>query len=304
MSALTVNYVSIPYPDFKLHEIIEPDEFDVNNDALSNKINEIVDVVNQVLDGVDSGSSGADLISLTPIAPFASNKLQSFLQEVITRLRSTTSGTSGSEFIGASAITGVTGTTVRAQLASLKTLLDAEKARIDALTTRVAKNELDITSLNSNMGTHNHDARYMTRSELVPYLQGGDTLVRIEVFTIVSSNNGDGTFTYKLNDGTQRIGTLGENGEQIFTLERGTYRGGLNHVKAFINDTLQRSVVSGGLVEVANNKIALSTPEGAGAEVTVEYFERIGVTGEHSIIYGSVMPPPTSGSVMWFKVVG
>ena len=48
------------------------------------------------------------------------------------------------------------------------------------------------TELNNNkLGT-----LYYTKDELLPYLRGGDTIVREDVFTIVSADNLDGTFTY------------------------------------------------------------------------------------------------------------
>ena len=88
-----------------------------------------------------------------------------------------------------------------------------------------------------------HDSRYYTKDQLTQYLQGGDTSVGVEVFTIVSSNNGDGTFTY--NNGTEDIvGQLTAEGYQVFTLANGTYDLGQNRVEAYINDTFQRSAAS------------------------------------------------------------
>lgn len=327
---MPIKELQMPYQDFKLGDFIDPDQHDANNFYIQSKINEILLVLNQITDSSTSGKSGADIVSLTPIAPFASKKLQAFLQEAITRLQSTTKGASGADFISSTTIAGVTGNTVQAQLESLRSILTSEANRINALTTRMTnaetglanrytKAEVDskdsslqnqITSSNTSinilqnqMVTHNHDSRYMTRQELAPYLQGGDTIIHIDVYTIVSSNNGNGTFTYKDNNNTEYIGTLGESGEQIFAL-KGRYDSGLNHIKAIIGDTLHRSVASGGLKEIDSNHIALTYPEGDGAEITIEYFERLGVTGEHNIIYGSVQPPPSSGSTMWFKVVG
>lgn len=337
---MALGEVQIPYDDFQMGEFIDPEQHDTNNFYLQSKINEIVLLINRITDSIEDGKSGADTISLTPIAPFASNKLQAYLEEVITRLRSTTKGTSGADFIASTTIAGVTGNTVQAQLESLRALLTTEVNRITALTGRVTVNESalanrytkaevdskdsalqtqitankveytakttanasNITALQTQMVTHNHDTRYMTRQELAPYLQGGDTKVVIEVFTIVTPNNGDGTFTYSYK-GSNFTGTLGVNGEQIFALRDGAYQLGANHIKAIIGDTLHRSVASGGLIEVSTNEVGLTYPEGAGSEITIEYFERIGVTGEHNIVYGSSMPPPTSGSTMWFKVV-
>lgn len=331
----------IPYNDFQMGEFIDPEQHDTNNFYFQSKINEIILVLNQLLDSSVDGKSGADLVSLTEIAPFTSKKLQAFLEEAIARLNSQTKGASGADFIASTPISGVTGNTVQAQLESLRALLTTEVNRITALTARVGTNETSIanrytkaevdakdsslqTQINANktdytnkstantnaisalqtqVNTHTHDTRYMTRAELTPYLQGGDTIVHMDVYTIVTSNNGDGTFTYRDNKGGVFTGSLGESGEQIFRLT-GEYSKSLNHIKAIVGDTLHRSVASGGLKEIDSKSIALTNPEGAGAEITIEYFQRLGVSGEHSVSYGTSTPPPSSGSIMWFKVVG
>jgi len=76
----------LPYPDFKLLEYVDPDKFDANNEALRAKIDEIVQFIN-------------DLSSIV-------------------------SGVSGAEQIGSAPITGVTGTTVHAQISNVRTLID------------------------------------------------------------------------------------------------------------------------------------------------------------------------------------
>lgn len=148
-----------------------------------------------------------------------------------------------------------------------------------------------------------HDARYYTKDELTQYLQGGDTSVGVEVFTIVSSNNGDGTFTY--NNGTADIvGQLTAEGHQVFTLANGTYELGQNRIEAYINDTLHRSPASGGLAEISPNEVALTQPEGAGAEITIKYYERISLGGEQSIILSPIQPQRTvNRSILWFKLL-
>lgn len=141
---MTITRLQIPYDDFELHEVIDPDQFDLNNKFIVDKINEIRAVVNQITDSVEAGQSGADIISLTPIEGFASDKLQSFLKEVIARLRSTESGKSGADFIASTKINGVEGNTVQSQLASLKALLDNAEFKLQAL---VNKNQSDIGAL-------------------------------------------------------------------------------------------------------------------------------------------------------------
>lgn len=149
---MVLTNLTISYPDFKIAEVIEPDHFDTNNADIKNKVNAIIGVLNQLTDATTDGASGADSVSLTAIAPYASTKLQAFLEEVIAKLKST----GGSAEIGTPTITGVTGTTVKDQLASLKALLDGHNTRIGTaetnitnLTTRATNVEGRATSLES-----------------------------------------------------------------------------------------------------------------------------------------------------------
>lgn len=167
------------------------------------------------------------------------------------------------------------------------------------------EHEIIRTAINDNferINNHTHDDRYMTRDELAPYLQGGDTKVRVDLFKIISSNNGDGTYTYTLN-GVEQVGSLDNEGRQILVLS-GSYDMGANHIEALIDDTLHRSSASGGLVEIDRNTIKLTDVLASGQEVTVKYYERIGIAGEHNVVVGEQKPPPTRGATLWFKVVG
>ena len=147
------------------------------------------------------------------------------------------------------------------------------------------------------------NTQYYTKDELAQYLQGGDTSVIIEVFTIVSSNNGNGTFTYN-NGTTDIVGQLTAEGYQVFTLANGTYDLGQNRVEAYINDTLHRSAASGGLVEIAPDKVALTQPADVGTEITIKYYERISLSGEQSIVLSTIQPQRTANrSILWFKLL-
>lgn len=159
-----INSLSISFPDFKLQEIINPDEFDQNNADIVNKINSILGVLNQITDSVNDGGSGADAISLTPISSFTSNKLQTFLEDVTSRLQSTDSVSSGAGFIGAPTISGVTGSTVSAQLSSLKQILDALKVIVDSNVVSVAK--LSENKADKNIATPTQDG-LMSKSDKI-----------------------------------------------------------------------------------------------------------------------------------------
>jgi hypothetical protein len=147
---------------------------------------------------------------------------------------------------------------------------------------------------------HKHDERYYTKPELDRYLQGGDTVIKVEVFEIVSGNLGDGTFSYKDSTGTIQIGSLDALGNQQFSLQKGSYEPGQNRIEAIINDTLVRSVVSGGLTELTNTTVQLNDPQAAGAEITFKYFERIGFAPTNGIVVSKTNP---GGNMLWCQVV-
>ena len=60
---------------------------------------------------------------------------------------------------------------------------------------------------------------------------------------------------------------------------------------------------SGGIAEIDSNKLVLIYPEMSGTEITVKYFERIGLTGEHNVIVSSTKPVPSAGKTIWIKII-
>lgn len=200
-------------------------------------------------------------------------------------------------------------TYVDTNITNLSTIIANHKSSFDHDSRYYTEAEMDskITTINNSIVTHktgkDHDIRYYTKEELAPWLRGGDTIINEEIFTIISSNNGDGTFTYNKN-GAQIIGQLNESGHQIFKLVSGSYVVGSNRLEVIINDTLRRSVVSGGIAEIDTKTFALTSPEGSGAEITVRYYERIGMASEYTVKMGDVKPPFNEGKNMWFEVIG
>ena len=300
---MAIESVYIPYPDFQLNEVIDPEQFDANNGYLVDKLNVIVSLLNQITDSSESGS-GASLIDVSAIAPFASSKLQTFLQGVVARLQSIESTKSGSDFIGSSVITGVQGNTVQSQLQSLQANINKLKSDVQLVLNEKADkgNTYTVSQIDTLLMQKANRSEVYTKTELDPYLRGGDTTVRYDVFTIVSGNNGDGTFTYQAKGGKEVLGQLTEEGYQIFTLQNGTYAPGTNQIKMIVGDTLHRSVASGGLLEIDDVNVALTIPESAGREITIEYFERVGVSGEASVVISKTVPTRLSATI-WFKDV-
>lgn len=174
---MAINPFNVSYNDFKLGDIINPDEFDVNFSDIMIRFNQILDVLNQITDGVDKDglpASGAALIDIDEVSPFLSPKLQGFLSELVTRLQSEDAGVSGAEFIGSSTIPGVIGNTVQSQLESLRDLFESLLATHEADTatanqrfldaeTRIGNTEADVVLFNQSVS--NLDANKANKTD-------------------------------------------------------------------------------------------------------------------------------------------
>lgn len=162
------------------------------------------------------------------------------------------------------------------------------------------KNNIE-EKLENHKTSDDHDSRYYTKDEISLHIKGGDTLPKEEAFTIVNADNGDGTFTYK--NGTQTyIGELTEEGYQVFELKSGEYTMNNSSIVVWVDDSLRRTPVSGGVIEISNKSFALTDPEGEGTEISVEYLQRVGMLGEHNIIISEQEPPYVKNTI-WFKII-
>lgn len=291
---MSLTYFEISYPNFVLGAIIDPVEANQNNHDIVTKTNLIVDAIN---------ANQTDILSLLI------NKAEKiYVDAQDTNL----------------AGVGRTVETIKANYDALvthkasadhdgryytKTLLEGGQldnryfteteinAKITVINNSVIANA---TSLNTHRNSLDHDGRYYTKEELSAFLRSGDTSIKREVFTIVNSDNLDNTFTYIDGDSVEHVGMLLENGEQVFTLIKGFYQLNLERIEVTINDTLNRTSTSGGLMEISPTEFALTSPEQNGAEITVKYYEKIGLAGVSIIHYGNVVP---DGYAMWYKVV-
>lgn len=103
-------------------------KFDSRANELKSILNAAIDLLNSAADG----NSGADNVGMTPIADLGTAaNVQAIVEALITRLKATEDGASGSDLIGSTAIGGVTGTTVQAQMESMKGLVDGKAASDD-----------------------------------------------------------------------------------------------------------------------------------------------------------------------------
>jgi hypothetical protein len=200
-------------------------------------------------------------------------------------------------------------------------------ALLELMSDDTALNTL-ITNLTTALATHktsaDHDGRYFTETELnngaldgryytetelnngvldTRYVTSGqislDNMNIIgEVFTVTNADNGDDTFSYTDRNNVTHIGEKTEAG-QVFTLQVADYSLGVNHIKAWVNDTLQRSAISGGLVEIDSTHVEVSTVT-TGAEITFEYYTRINNFGA-GIYYGATEPLDKYPGKVWIQ---
>ena len=76
-----INSLAISYPDFQLNQIIDPDQVDLNNAQIVNKINNVITAINEFT----QGTTGAGNITISPITEFATAKtVQQALQQIAT----------------------------------------------------------------------------------------------------------------------------------------------------------------------------------------------------------------------------
>lgn len=304
--------LTISYPDFKLNDLIDPEQFDINNFEITTKINEIIlesnnndsritsveadkadkqttYTITQTNELLNTKVNTTDVVSLATPNRVLRLDLNSKLPTSVTGHADSTLASLNTH----------RASTDHNNIYYIKSEVDSKDSVLNAV---IQTNRNNITTLQGQMVTHNHNTTYYTKTELEPFLRGGDTSVIYEIFNIINSNNGDGTFTYINDLGNTVIGSLTPEGHQIFTLTRGSYSLS-EHISCIINDTLHRSVKSGGMSKINDFNFALTMPEGNGAEITVTYFERVGIAGEYRIIVGNQRPLSAHGEVMWFKVV-
>ena len=73
--------LAISYPDFQLNQIIDPEQMDLNNLQIVNKINNIIKSFNELI----QGTSGAGNITIAPIPEFSdATTVQQALQQIAT----------------------------------------------------------------------------------------------------------------------------------------------------------------------------------------------------------------------------
>lgn len=275
--------LKVTYNDFKNLEVIDPDKFDQNNQEIVDHIDSFVDAYNAL--EIINADTNAKAIEALDTANEANTKADN-------------------------AVSTANTAEAKADLA-----IDTADSAVVIATEANAKADMAIATASDAVASAEQAAIEAELASIAARSAVGNTVRKIEVYTIVNPNNGDGTFTYKDVNDIEYIGEYTVDNEQVFELIQGNYPLGENRIEVLIDDTLHRTVASGGLREVDETHIALTVPEDVGREITIIYFEKIGMAGEHKLSHGvgqydevagiiyQGTVKPNSSTAFWYKEV-
>lgn len=118
-----------------------------------------------------------------------------------------------------------------------------------------------------------------------------DAILKYEIFTITSANNQDGTFSYTNTKGEDRSGYIDPaDGWMVFDLDEGSYVLNRNKLEIIVDDVMHRSVVSGGVREIDEERFAM-IPVKAGSEITVKYIQNFDAGSLYPRLFISATEP-------------
>lgn len=99
-----------------------------------------------------------------------------------------------------------------------------------------------------------------------------DTQFNEETFIILDINPAEGSFVYENSKGKKTHSECSNAGNDfLFILEKGSYMMGRNHLEVTLDDCLIRTVMSGGIQEVTDQKFKILDELSVGQKVTVRY---------------------------------
>lgn len=130
----------VPQGDFTFKHVNQTDTPSVSASTLKGQwdtqANELKTTLNNLITALEKTTvtSGAQQIGSLAIADITGTSIHAQLLSLRDKLKSVVDGSSGADFVGSTAIAGVTGATVQSQLESIKLLIDAiyTKAQLDA----------------------------------------------------------------------------------------------------------------------------------------------------------------------------
>lgn len=256
--------VSLPYPDFKLLEYIDPDKFDANNEALRAKIDEIVQYVN-------------DLSSIV-------------------------AGSSGAEKIGSAPITGVTGTNVHAQINGVCSLIDQlvlGQIADGSITDAKLNKDVKIGSL-TTLGTTDKTSVVSAINEIISAVNdiAEDSIGILESLTTTDKTN----IVNALNEINGSVGTLANlltTNKTSAVAAINEVKQNLDTHKAEYMQHLKDNTAHG---EIAN--MYRSGKDANGIFVTLEYKRTDGTLFKKSVLSGGTSPKYTTRTVTYYAANG
>lgn len=95
LNPININAGTIPYPNIQNGDIMYEHIFDGNNNALINKINELIIAINNIkttLSSVTNGDSGADNVSATSIDGLVGTSVQQIMESLDAQTRNAVFG--------------------------------------------------------------------------------------------------------------------------------------------------------------------------------------------------------------------
>ena len=290
---IPITELSISYPDFQWGAVANPDEIDINNSEIVGKLNNLINKVNERFSAIELPYPNGSIIN----RHYANGSIDNVkISETANISQSKINNTAGW-------ITNITN-------ASNSLSTEAKNNSIEALNSATlsfnrsneAYNIAEVSLQNSNTAlTESYNASVTANSavntasnavfvaeQAVNKAQSmvGNTEILYDVYTIINSDNGDGTFSYKNTLDQVFVGIITPEGNQRFQLTK-NYFPGLNRIEGIINDTLIRTMASGGLYEVGEQSIPSNLvdlmPVSNGTEVTFKYYMQLSLGGKHAL---------------------
>lgn len=178
----SLRQIVLPYPEFKLGEIIDPYEHNANNAEVVQKINQMITVLNSFINGEANTSLSAMAVHMPGVEPIGSTDLESFLRILVQSLRSIEATESGAHFVKSAPIAGVPGETIWEQLSFLSEAITGLKADTGepippeggVEQTLAGQLQRIINEFSAHKAGGDHDSRYYTKGQIDEILTGGD----------------------------------------------------------------------------------------------------------------------------------
>lgn len=120
------------------------------------------------------------------------------------------------------------------------------------------------------------DNRYFTKGQLSPFMAGSTVPIYTDKFTITSSDNGNGTFTY-LRGGVEKIGNILNGNTQVITIEGNTYRKDINGLMVYVDGVLFTSINGNELIELTDTTFGLKPIQPSDVIITIKYINKDGI---------------------------